>query len=467
MRMFGVNELKKIFMLVLGLVVFGIILNLFTGEEQPIVSEEKRINIIDEEKKATDDMARTLYISLEFNSLVEDINTTNITSELLPKYKQRIDNIKSVIDQDETDTAWNESAKQELDKIYEMIVQRSVELSFDELFDKYATPEHKVYCKDKGKEVKVYYLAKDLENINPELSIKYYKTALELNSQEVAKWALYENIAYLYYVQKDYMQSVYWYEKVKELDGDIYNVNLALAYEGLGNYQKAFEILKQGYAKKDRHATHQLGTYYYNGIIEKLKDTRRGGELWLEAYHLYKEHEQHFTSEITYNLGIYYVDTMKNYEKGRYFFAVSALAGDNDASDILVNDSKVYSLDMSKFFLDEVVKNGKFVIKEIASRYRGFYDEKAFLYTPNSYEIDNVRVLIDDNKIRFVSQDKDKLKKYLGNFIDILYVDKYKETAKSEFTYIVVGANVNLRGLNITISKEDRDIVCEIKAKKD
>jgi len=226
--MFGVNELKKIFMLVLGLVSFGIILNIFTGNEQPSVAQEKKINIIDEEKKATDDMARILYISLEFNSLLEDINTTTITSEILPKYKQRIDNIKSVIDQDEADLAWNDGAKQELDKIYEMIVQRSVELSFDELFEKYATPEHKVYCRDKGKESKVYYLAKDLENINPELSIKYYKMALELNSQEVAKWALYENIAYMYYTQKDYMQSVYWYEKVKELESDIYNVNLAL-----------------------------------------------------------------------------------------------------------------------------------------------------------------------------------------------------------------------------------------------
>lgn len=465
--MFGVNELKKIFMLVLGLIGFGIILNIFTGNEQPSVAQEKKINIIDEEKKATDDMARILYISLEFNSLLEDINTTTITSEILPKYKQRIDNIKSVIDQDEADLAWNDGAKQELDKIYEMIVQRSVELSFDELFEKYAIPEHKVYCRDKGKESKVYYLAKDLENINPELSIKYYKMALELNSQEVAKWALYENIAYMYYTQKDYMQSVYWYEKVKELESDIYNVNLALAYEGLGDHQKALEILEYGYHIKDRHATHQLGTYYYNGIIQKLQDTKKGGELWVEAYKLYKEYEQHFTSEITYNLGIYYVDTVKNYEKGRYFFAVSALAGDNDAADILVNDSKVYSLDMSKFFLDEVVKNGKFITKEIASRYRGFYDEKAFLHTPNSYEIDNVSVSMDDSKIRLVSKDKEKLKKYLGNFIDILYVDKYKEIAKNEFDYIVVGANVNLRGLHITISKEDRDIVCEIKAKKD
>jgi len=225
--------------------------------------------------------------------------------------------------------------------------------------------------------------------------------------------------------------------------------------------------LEYGYHIKDRHATHQLGTYYYNGIIQKLQDTKKGGELWVEAYKLYKEYEQHFTSEITYNLGIYYVDTVRNYEKGRYFFAVSALAGDNDAADILVNDSKVYSLDMSKFFLDEVVKNGKFITKEIASRYRGFYDEKAFLHTPNSYEIDNVSVSMDDSKIRLVSKDKEKLKKYLGNFIDILYVDKYKEIAKNEFDYIVVGANVNLRGLHITISKEDRDIVCEIKAKKD
>lgn len=463
--MFGINELKKIFMLVLGLVAFGIILNIFTGEEQQIATEDTKINIINEEKKATDDMARTLYISLEFNSLIEDINTNTVTSELLPRYKQRIDNIKSVIDQDDTDVAWNESAKQELDKIYEMIVQRSVELSFDELFEKYATLEHKEYCKDKGKESKVYYLAKDLENINPELAIKYYKTALELNSQEVVRWALYENIAYLYYIQKDYMQSVYWYEKVKELDSDIYNVNLALAYEGLGNYEKALEILNQGYKQKDRHATHQLGTYYYNGIIEKLKDTKKGGHLWLEAYSLYKEYNEHFNSEITYNLGIYYVDTLKNYEKGRYFFAVSALAGDNEAADILVNDSKVYSLDMSKFFLDEVLKNGKFVTKEIASRYRGFYDEKAFLHTPNSYEIDGVKVVLDESKIRLVSQDKEKLKKYLGNFIDVLYVDKYKESAKSEFTYMAVGVNVNLRGLQVSIVKEGNNIVCEIKAK--
>lgn len=463
--MFEINELKKIFMLVLGLVAFGIILNIFTGEEQQIVTEDTKINIINEEKKATDDMARTLYISLEFNSLIEDINTNTVTSELLPRYKQRIDNIKSVIDQDDTDVAWNESAKQELDKIYEMIVQRSVELSFDELFEKYATLEHKEYCKDKGKESKVYYLAKDLENINPELAIKYYKTALELNSQEVVRWALYENIAYLYYIQKDYMQSVYWYEKVKELDSDIYNVNLALAYEGLGNYEKALEILNQGYKQKDRHATHQLGTYYYNGIIEKLKDTKKGGHLWLEAYNLYKEYNEHFNSEITYNLGIYYVDILKNYEKGRYFFAVSALAGDNEAADILVNDSKVYSLDMSKFFLDEVLKNGKFVTKEIASRYRGFYDEKAFLHTPNSYEIDGVKVVLDESKIRLVSQDKEKLKKYLGNFIDVLYVDKYKESAKSEFTYMAVGVNVNLRGLQVSIVKEGNNIVCEIKAK--
>ncbi|GEM_PF-6851383 len=465
--MFGVNELKKIFMLVVGLVAFGIILNLFTGEEQPIVTEEKKINIINEEKKATDDMARTLYISLEFNSLVEDINTTTVTSELLPRYKQRIDNIKSVIDQDDTDVAWNESAKEELDKIYEMIVQRSVELSFDELFEKYATPEHKIYCKDKGKESKVYYLAKDLENINPELAIKYYKTALELDSPEVVKWALYENIAYLYYKQKDYMQSIQWYEKVKELESDIYNVNLALAYEGLGNYDKALEILKYGYHKKDRHATHQLGTYYYNGIIKKLQDPKKGGELWVEAYNLYKEYNEHFGAEITYNLGMYYVDTLRNYEKGRYFFAVSALAGDSDAADILVNDSKVYSLDMSKFFLDEVIKNGKFVTNEIMSRYRGFYDEKAFLHTRTSYEIEGVKVVVDESKIRLVSQDKEKLKKYLGNFIDVLYVDKYKEIAKSEFTYMVVGANVTLRGLHVSISKEDRDIVCEIKAKKE
>ena len=124
--MFGVNELKKIFMLVLGLVAFGIILNIFTGEEQQIVTEDTKINIINEEKKATDDMARTLYISLEFNSLVEDINTTTVTSELLPRYKKRIDNIKSVIDQDDNDVAWNESAKEELDKILKSVKLREL-----------------------------------------------------------------------------------------------------------------------------------------------------------------------------------------------------------------------------------------------------------------------------------------------------------------------------------------------------
>ncbi|MCK9336864.1 MAG: hypothetical protein M0P43_03425 [Arcobacteraceae bacterium] len=464
--MFGIQEIRKIFILVLFLVTFGVLLDIFLVERPTIMTENKKYAIIDDDQKENENMARILYISLEFNSLIEDINTKNITSEQLPYYKQRIENIKYVIDKDDNDLSWNEGAKQELDAIFLKLQSQSKELSFEELYEKYISIEHKEYCKDKDKDSKAYYLAKDLEKINPELSIKYYKLSLELNTQEVVKWAIFEAIGYQYLILEDFEQSIYWYELATKEEEDIYNCNLGLAYEGASDYKMAFDIFEKGYKLHDSCATHQLGTYYYNGILDGIQDKNKGGQIWLEAYELYKKYDLNYNAEITYNLGIYYMDILKNYEKGRYFFAISALLGDRDSQDILINDSKLYSLDMSKYFLDEIVKNKKFLYQELISRYRIIYDEKAFLDNQNEYEIDNVKVSINENKILLLSTDKDKLRDVIKSMIDIIYIDIYKEEAKNKFEYFGEGTQINIRGLSIDLSKEDKTFVCEIKALK-
>ncbi|MCK9162550.1 MAG: hypothetical protein GX118_01600 [Arcobacter butzleri] len=458
------NNKIRFFLFVLfliGVIAIDRYLDFLQSEDKLNKQFDSNINLSLQEPPEHEQTARIMYITIEFNSLIEDINNQDISKEELPKYRQRIDNVKSIIDLDKSNPSWNNEAKNEFDKIYSILEEKSIEPSFEELFNKYLSDEEKLYCKEKNKDVRYYYLAKNLAIYNQELAIEYYKMAISHDIQEIDKSIIYEAIADLYYKLNDFHSAIYWYKELSKIKKEFYNCNLALSYEEIGDFENAYLNLELGYNLKDICATHQLGTYYYNGVVNGYNNPQKGGELWLEAYELYKAKNLQYNAQITYNLGLYYSDFLKDYEKARYFFAISSLAGDSDANKRLNKTSRLYSMDMSNYFLKELIHNKKFDINKITTRYRSFIDNNAFL-SSHIYITSNIEISLDEDKITISSKDKNLIKQYLQYCLDILYIDKYSKQAIKKIESSNEDSTIFLMGLDVKFLYINDSTSCEI-----
>lgn len=162
------------------------------------------------------------------------------------------------------------------------------------------------------------------------------------NSPQYAQPLLYR--AYAHYADMSWLQQQYWWfwlAQSYELQGNTERAELAYrqamhlempeACVNLGAMLEKQQQLEQARQQYEHcipelaHATLylNLGSLYYNNQVQKQqtisKNKLKGGEYWQQSYLL-----DPFDADIHYNLGVYHLNTSKDFAKSRFHFAVCA-----------------------------------------------------------------------------------------------------------------------------------------------
>ncbi len=162
------------------------------------------------------------------------------------------------------------------------------------------------------------------------------------NNTKYAQPLLYR--AYVHYADMSWLQQQYWWfwlAQSYELQGNTERAELAYrqamhlgmpeACVNLGSMLEKQQQLEQARTQYEycipelAHATLylNLGSLYYNNRVQKqqsiIKNKLRAGEYWQQSYLL-----DSFDADIHYNLGVYHLNTSKDFAKARFHFAVCA-----------------------------------------------------------------------------------------------------------------------------------------------
>jgi len=161
------------------------------------------------------------------------------------------------------------------------------------------------------------------------------------NSPQYAQPLLYR--AYANYADMSWLQQQYWWfwlgQSYEALDENhkaelayrqAMHLEMAEACVNLGamlERQQPLEAARQQYEQclpELAHATLylNLGTLYYNKVQKQQSDIKnklKGGEYWQQSFSL-----NPYDLDIHYNLGVYHLNTSKDYSAARYHFAACA-----------------------------------------------------------------------------------------------------------------------------------------------
>lgn len=272
--------------------------------------------------------------------------------------------------------------------------------SFEALYERYVDLTIQQKCEGKIFTCKEFYLAQNTAIKEPSIAIVYYQKAYEngistiIDDPNAKDNTLFSNLANAYALLGELENARLWYERSIAVGEERNMCKLGKIYRDMQQYDKAYALFTKGHETHFEECTQELGTFYFNGTYVE-KDTKKGSDLWKEAYK-----DDSFGVDMNYNMAVYHANISNDLNYYKYHLLKAALQNDKDAKEYLSEDI-MKRRNVSHLFLEEAIREEKEensfkYAHELYYRFMKFYNEEGLWNDSVDDRQENVVLFIKD-----------------------------------------------------------------------